>query len=64
MTCYENESSYSHYNIIMQCTDCSSVSDQVKVAWVAKATTVFTRNDAAASINFTAVQGVRLGRCL
>ena len=23
---------------IMQCTDCSSVSDQVKVAWVAKAT--------------------------
>ena len=24
--------------IIMQCTDCSCVSDQVKVAWVAKAT--------------------------
>ena len=22
----------------MQCTDCSSISDQVKVAWVAKAT--------------------------
>ena len=35
VTCYENESSFSHY---MQCTDCSSASDQVKVAWVAKAT--------------------------